>query len=519
MNLNKTWRFLLNYPALFFLILVEIYLIYTAPYYPTLDGHAHIHNANIIKSIILDQDLFYSQFYSIQSIYLPNWIFYFITVPLLVFFSAKSTIFIAFSLYVVLSVFSFQYFIKQIAPKNQFLTLLIFPFLHTLLLHMGFYNHAFSFIFLFFGIGFWFKHHNQLNWKLALKMSVIVLLCYLSATLSFLYLGLCMVLIGFIKTKDDSISKNLSFQIKKLGVLFLICLPALILFGFFIFKTSFFSSDSNYTFNELLNWIRNIRILIVYTFEEESGFVKWLAIILAVLSTYVLVDKAGKFQNKFSFTLDFLLIPFLLSMLFLFQIPDGSSAGMMSFRFLNFSFVFLIMWLSLQKYHSIFISVLVLAFVMVHYKLINKRHDSFIKSLSERASEMYDASLPIPENTIVLPINLSDNWLESHLSSLLGADRKILSLENYESYLSWFPVQKKDKEFNYYTLSKQDYLDLIMQKKAPFQNVNQKVGAVCIFGDITKLDTDYEGASEFLKSNYHLVFHSKSDFVWMYLHN
>jgi len=234
---------------------------------------------------------------------------------------------------------------------------------------------------------------------------------------------------------------------------------------------------------------------------------------------YVLLFKIFRSEKKITYHHDFILIPLTLSVLLLFLVPDGSSAGMMSFRFLNFIFIFLIMWLAIQKYNSIFILSIISIFCIFHVKLIKKRHDLFIKPLSEHASEMYEASLVIPENCIVLPINLSNNWLEKHIDGLLGSERKIVILNNYESYLGWFPVLKKDQEFNYYTLSNDDYLDLIVHSKQPFTRVNQNVQAVCVYGETANIQSaEYNLISQGLASHYRLAYSSAGNFVHIYLH-
>ena len=63
--------------------------------------------------------------------------------------------------------------------------------------------------------------------------------------------------------------------------------------------------------------------------------------------------------------------------------------------------------------------------------------------MGQNATLCLQASPYIPENSIVLPINLHENWMYQHLSNYLGADKPLILLDNYEAATGYFPVKWK----------------------------------------------------------------------------
>jgi hypothetical protein len=69
----------------------------------------------------------------------------------------------------------------------------------------------------------------------------------------------------------------------------------------------------------------------------------------------------------------------------------------------------------------------------VYYFKYAKEKNKFISAV-EKASKL------IPANKIVLPIDYTQNWETGHLSNLLGVDKELVILENYECSTGYFPL-------------------------------------------------------------------------------
>ena len=63
-----------------------------------------------------------------------------------------------------------------------------------------------------------------------------------------------------------------------------------------------------------------------------------------------------------------------------------------------------------------------------------------VKTLSTIAVDINHLAQQIEHNSIVLPLNYSDNPRWIHYSNYLGIDKPIVMLENYECNRGWFPL-------------------------------------------------------------------------------
>jgi hypothetical protein len=133
-----------NRENLFLTALIIIYLtpIWAFKYFPSQDGPAHINNANIIREY--HERALFREYYVLNKDPVPNWFGHLVLAGLMYFMPALVAEKVLLSGYVILLPISVRYVLCAIRPDAGFLTVLTFPFVYNFLLHMGFYNFAYS---------------------------------------------------------------------------------------------------------------------------------------------------------------------------------------------------------------------------------------------------------------------------------------------------------------------------------------------------------------------------------------
>ncbi|MFN4300308.1 MAG: hypothetical protein ACK4EX_11355 [Thermaurantimonas sp.] len=148
--------------ALFFYLVLafNIVLLFTIKFFPSMDGPAHLYNANMIAHLLKGNESL-SEFFMIKKFWIPNWtshaflaVLHFVMPAWL----AEKTLII---LYVSGMAFSFRFLVKQMNSDSVALSVLIFPFMYSFLFHLGFYNFSLSFIFFFYAVGLWIRRYSS----------------------------------------------------------------------------------------------------------------------------------------------------------------------------------------------------------------------------------------------------------------------------------------------------------------------------------------------------------------------
>ena len=129
----------------YFVLVLNVVLLCFTRFYPSMDGPAHLYNSNILNHLIRGNTTL-SEFYSINTVPIPNWTSHFLLsifhIVLPAWLAEKALL----VLYVSGMAFSFRFLIKELNPENIPLSILIFPFIYSFLFHLGFYNFSISFI-------------------------------------------------------------------------------------------------------------------------------------------------------------------------------------------------------------------------------------------------------------------------------------------------------------------------------------------------------------------------------------
>lgn len=488
-----------------------------------MDGPAHIYNSNILLQLLKGNNVL-SQFYSINSIPVPNWTSHLI---LLIFHSflpgwvAEKILQI---IYVSGMAISFRYLIKTLNPKNVSLSILIFPFIYSFLFHLGFYNFSLSFILFFFTLGYWLDSFYSKNTYKHFVLFFLITITYFSNLIIFGFLGLTMGLYilyfslkKYIANKD--FASTIQFFSKRILILLIISLPSLIFLTLFFVNVHFYSSGEVYPVKELIKWINDARPFIVYDYTgEEIITEQFFHILLLLLAFSLLKTSRGANKQDISYEkINILAIPLILSILLLFITPNGSGASMMSYRYCLVFYMIGLTWIVARSIKARLNGMLIFCILILHFSLLFKHLNGAIRKLDENAITISKIDKYVPENSIVLPISLSDNWLELHFSNYLGVDKPLIILENYEASVGWFPIKWNSENLPNIVLGNKSSISGIQWISNTKSMFTKQIDYILLYGNLSNIDDPkWSELKEQLSLGFKLKYKSENNYVMLY---
>jgi hypothetical protein len=174
-------------------------------------------------------------------------------------------------------------------------------------------------------------------------------------------------------------------------------------------------------------------------------------------------------------------------------------------------FVILIVSQPLPRRIKIIFSVL---FISLHVILITK-HSPTLLELNANAKTINETASHMEDNSIVLPVNLSDNWLQGHFSNYLGTDKPLVILENYEVNVGWFPLQWNANAPNIL----HGNLELVSSIEWPISHNKEpkQIDYIFLYGNCSKIEgEDWKKLKEIISANYNLFYESKNKYIRLY---
>jgi hypothetical protein len=161
--------------------------------------------------------------------------------------------------------------------------------------------------------------------------------------------------------------------------------------------------------------------------------------------------------------------------------------------------------------------VFVLLIIIFHTGLLFKRQNGSIRALNKNATTIYNASKYIEANSIVLPVNMSDNWIDPHFSNYLGVDKPMVILENYEAAIGWFPVKWNIPALPRFMLGDFDKINGIQWMSNHQSTQTKLIDYVFLVGNTNKMnEQNWAELKAVLIKNYKLVFATEDNYVVIY---
>nr|MDQ3100360.1 hypothetical protein [Bacteroidota bacterium] len=429
-------------PALFLLILLaHLLVLFRFEWYPTLDGPAHLYNANLIKQL-LGGDRFLAQFLEFSSFPEPNWSGHAIMAALSTFLPANwvekglvGIIFIGTAL-------GFRSIWKALAERAPIGSVLIFPFLCAYTLRIGFFNFSISIVALLICIAYGLRGRESTSVKRIIGLSILFGIVYFSNALTTLIaIGAIIILIGIDHYRSP---KSRSKFWRTLLPVLLASFPWLLLIAFFLLRHSTEGATASLPFEQLIAMWWNGS---VFTFQTGTSMVVAARVITLCLATLFILALIERLRNKgprsIAITDGFVLIAFL-SLVAFFILPDKAASGsIISIRYFLFVHLFLALWIASQRW-TLWMQLLIVPFVIADLWLVRADHH-FTGELNDAVIEMRSVLPNVKSGSIVLPLLYTDNWLHSNFSNYLGTERSIMVIDNYEAMTPHFPLRWKDE--------------------------------------------------------------------------
>lgn len=454
--MNHFLNRLSKYEKVFFfsIVLLNLIPVLTHHFFPTLDGPAHLYNANLINHLLFsDSNL--DSFFQFNSEPVPNWTGHI----LLCFFNGFLPGYLAEKMLLIIYFiglpYAFRNLIKAINPGQIGLSYLIFPFTYSHLFALGFYNFSLGLIGLLLILTYWIKNHQTIagSAKKIAILGFLLLLTYFSHLVMFsvaLLAIACYTLMTFLKqffeTRKFRDAFILHFK-KALALLISSVIPLVLMVLYFANRP--LSGDRLFLpKQELIKWLNYLNPIICYNEEVERVFTRKVVIILCALIIGGIITRIrnrksaiGNYQTEGILSLkDTWLLVAGIMLFLLFKMPDANAmASIISMRFGLLFFLFLSIWIASIKHPKWFIFVCSALLLIVHFKRV-RFLDETIEIHSKIAVNCDKAGSYIKPNSIVLPIDLSHFWFESHFSNYLGIDKPMVILENYEATMNYFPL-------------------------------------------------------------------------------
>ncbi len=508
--------------------------ILSSKFFPTLDGPAHLYNSQLIKTLLFEKNGLLNNFFIFNLEPVPNWTGHLVLATFSLFFPAFVAEKVLLLFYMIGLPLSFRALIKTVSTNNILFSYLIFPFTYSSIFFLGFYNFSIALVLVLFTLNFWIKNEQNITTiKNTLKLFSLIILIYFSHIFIFAILLFLIGIYTFIKftlqlAENPNNIKQIFFDsVKKSGIILVSSIIPLFLFSYYVISRK---PSGNYTFlsnDVLLNWIKNIRPIIALNSSEEVYTKKIFYLILSIfiIAVYnrinsIKINYALTFRDKlFSvvkqiFTIsEFWLVSTIFILVLYFKLPDSDgNAGYVSVRLGLLFFLFLIIWLSTQKFPTWF-GLFIVGIVLYLNFSRNEFYSNATKDLNHVALQCNEASKYILPYSVVLPLNFSDNWLHGHFSNYIGIDKPMVILENYECELNYFPIKWNDKSIPNLLLGNITRFDQLncLKWRSNAKNTSTKIEYVFVLGNMdARMDSCNQKIKHIINENYNLIYHAES---------
>jgi hypothetical protein len=453
--INKSEKKFIKIEPYIFLMLciIGILPVLYTKYYVTLDGPAHLYNANLIKELILGKSSEISNLFTLNRFPLPNWSGHLFMALFNLIFPSFVSEKIVFLIYFILTPIFFRKFVLHFYPENRIITYFILLFLHNQILYFGFLNMSLGIMFLFATCLFFVKHCSQIKIKNILILTLLLLSVYFSHIFIFLIAIIVLAITLLLKMRlvqSDNYFKitNLKELFRSGIILIISIIPGLILTICYMVSVDSIEKQPRPELAELIKWIFDIRPLLTLCYCEKwtnlSHILTVLFALLILCNIYIYIKNTFKVENdQITFKIPFRLSSILwfsswFLFLFLFLILPNSI--LITERLILLVYLFFIVWLACLKYPKFITYVSLITVLYLQIRFVDM-HLQPMHQISRDVEKMMTVTKNIKQNCLVLTFNYSDNWLHSHITGYLGSNNAIPVLENYEAQLKWFPVQ------------------------------------------------------------------------------
>lgn len=433
------------------LILLHLIPVFGVNYFVTHDGPAHLYNAVLLKEFVLDKEFCSNSIFELTPFPVPNYLGHAIMAGFSFVFSPSMSEKLMLAVYVIVFALSFRKLVLWFNPGNPLLAWLVFPFIHSFLLYMGFYNFCLGTALLLLSVWFFMSRRDNPGFKNSVILFLLTAGLYFSHLFCFLFF-VFFIIIHYVyeRVLKEKRSDPIAY-LRSLGGFSIALIPGLFLSVLFIVtesQTGIFQGKRK-KFMALLEWIAEGRPFI--TLKDTEYVYTWLfGLGIGVLLLQTLAYRLKKDKNWLA--ADLFLFGALISLVSCFIFPDeAATGGFVSVRWILFFFIFLALWIACQSQKFVYQAVLVVLFTGLSCYRVYYHYKEEVK-LSGAVEEYVAVKDHVHRKEILLPLNYSENWMHSNISNYLGAETGVQVLDNYEGNKPHFPLRFREGKDPYRNL-------------------------------------------------------------------
>jgi hypothetical protein len=422
----------------FALALLYVLPFWTVRHIPTVDGPCHTYNAWILRQYgNAERYPLFQQYYEISWQPYPNWVSH-ATMALLMFVVPPLVVEkLLVSAYVLLFLGGAWYLADAVRPYERWLAFLAFPFAYHQLFQDGFYNFSISVALFLFALGCWWRHRARPGFAFAVKINLLLGLCYFSHLLSFA-LALAAIGVLWLATLRRADWRRHLLHIP-------ILLPQSILPLWFLLQQGVGRVPARIPFEDLLRYLCRLEVLAAFS-VAAIWWTASLAFLFLLLLTLTLRSK-GRQRPLIEDADAFLLLSLACVVLF-FASPEGmAGGGLLKQRLSLYPYLLLIPWLAPRLGGTVRragIAALALAalvnlgFLVYWYRAWDREMQNFLGPLAA-----------IAPSSRVLALYYRRTRPTDFLSHALGytaIEKGLIDWDNYEAQTSLFPTHFRNPD-------------------------------------------------------------------------
>jgi hypothetical protein len=417
-------------------------------YFPTVDGPAHLHNANLLKQYWFKHATNISDFYyfnkSLNSNFIDHIWFAICGLFLPTFLVEKSIILF----YIIALPYSFRFLVKRISnnPHSALLSsYLIFSFIYSFTFQLGFFNFSIGIPILFWTIGIWIKNRENLSTRKIVFLAILSTLVYITHMFNFVLLGLVIFANELQYIIHSKTIKRIGFKLLKPLFIFL---PGIVLaILFFISNSAFKHAPPIFLSKEKLTiTLIDLSPLVTLSYEKEVFFTHIIGSILCILLLFVIYNFIRNRKKEKPVFRPNWMYPTLIVLIFFYTFPDWVvSGGFVSIRWALFFFLMIILFISSKALEPKLLVLPVTVLLGIHFYLVKYHNDQTV-GLSADASALVEAENYMKDGSVLLPLSYSNNWIHVFHANYMATKKNIINLDNYEPTQPHFPLIGKKGE-------------------------------------------------------------------------
>ena len=420
-------------------VLISIIPIIIFKHFPTLDGPAHLYNSNLLGHL-LSGDSFLDNYFKINNLSTPNWLGHIV----ILFFQRIFGAVIAEKIIVIICIagfaYSFRFLVGTLNQHQKAISYLIFPFTYSFFLFLGFFNFILSTALLFVSLALFLKLVKSYTVIVHISVTIGLLLTYFAHPFGFFAFLLSAGTYYCILFPSIAKSSLKSYLILGLQLASIIVIPCLLYLNY---AGSGLVSLSNekLSFSELTWWIYRLRSLVVFNFGREQIYTTTIFALIIAFITLIVIRKFNSNDSQKPSILNYTwLISSAILLTLYYTLPNQiNSGGYVSDRLNFLFFIFIIIWISNYTWNKKTVIIACAISIACHIGLLNY-YVKQISWLNTYAKEVHSLAEKIEENSVILPMGTPPDWMLGHISNYVGAEKKVIILENYEAYTGYFPT-------------------------------------------------------------------------------